>query len=55
MMNEQSECKLYGRGKVTYHNVGFEDSRKIAKLAPSVTIRLPTDLIEPVVEPVTDI
>jgi hypothetical protein len=56
MMNEHLEYRLHAReGKAAHHDVSFEDSREVAELAPSVTIRLPTDLIKPVVEPVTDI
>jgi hypothetical protein len=53
-VNEYLEHKLHARGKA-HHDVGFEDSCEVAELAPSVTIRLPTDLIKPIVEPVTDI
>jgi hypothetical protein len=41
--------------KSAHHDVSFEDSCEVAKLAPSVTVRLPTDLIEPVVEPIADV
>lgn len=39
----------------THHDIGFQDSCEVAELAPSVTISLPTDLIEPVIEPVADV
>jgi len=39
----------------THHDIGFQDSREVAELAPSVTVSLPTDLIESVIEPVADV
>ena len=41
--------------RTTHHDVRLQHSSKIAELAPAVTVRLPADLVEPVVEPVADI
>jgi hypothetical protein len=59
MRNEQDDGHLntdYAPDREgTYHDVSFEDSREVTEVAPSVTERFPTDLIEPVVEPVADV
>lgn len=40
---------------MTHQDIRLEDSREVAEFLSSVTVRLPRNLVEAIIEPVTEI